>query len=210
MYDVDIHTDIARLNEAGMRTRTFFFRHVTESERVRLWGRIIAARPFNRKSHYHLWGDHTDIDGISEAPNFQKYMPHWHLKHNCAKVKYNKTTPGACPNTLGDVQPADSGRHHANDADVNEVWTTMDETMSAHAKRAPPRLLASRASRSSSKNPSPWGPWPRQRVIVRLVSWCTLRFRRARVQRECTSTHPAWASQPEAQCTWLNALLQQA
>lgn len=105
MYDVDIHTDIARLNEAGMRTRTFFFRHVTESERVRLWGRIIAARPFNRKSHYHLWGDHTDIDGISEAPNFQKYMPHWHLKHNCAKVKYNKTTPGACPNTWAMFNP---------------------------------------------------------------------------------------------------------
>eukprot|EP00873_Tetraselmis_striata_P033157 jgi/Tetstr1/453421/TSEL_040403.t1 len=90
-------TSITRLNEAALRTRTSF-RPVTESEWVRFWGLMIAARQFNQKGH-HLWGDHTESDGIREASNFQKYMPYWRFELIHALVKYSKATPGAGPNT---------------------------------------------------------------------------------------------------------------
>lgn len=134
MYPGDIPTDITRLNETALRTRTSF-RPVTESEWVRFWGLIIAARQFNQKGH-HLWGDHTMTDGIREAPNFQKYMPYWRFEQIRALVKYSKAAPRAGPNTweMFNQMVADFNKNRAMML-VMGVWITMDETMSAYQPR---------------------------------------------------------------------------
>eukprot|EP00873_Tetraselmis_striata_P037229 jgi/Tetstr1/457493/TSEL_044075.t1 len=87
LYPGDVVQDLEKLNDYALRTRTTF-RPVTESEWVRFWGLVLAARQFNQKGKA-LWADHTEADGIREAPNFQKYMPHWRFERIRALVKFH-------------------------------------------------------------------------------------------------------------------------
>mmetsp|Transcript_24840 Transcript_24840/g.63966 ORF Transcript_24840/g.63966 Transcript_24840/m.63966 type:complete len:187 (-) Transcript_24840:119-679(-) len=97
LYPGDVVQDLEKLNDYALRTRTTF-RPVTKSEWVRFWGLVLAARQFNQKGKA-LWADHTEADGIREAPNFQKYMPHWRFEQIRALVKFSKAAPGAGPDT---------------------------------------------------------------------------------------------------------------
>ena len=88
LYPGDLDADLKRMNDQGT-IKLGRFTPVSKKEMLVFFGCLIGARQFSQKGR-NLWETSHIRRGLSEIPDFSKYIPHWRFKQIKSLVVYLK------------------------------------------------------------------------------------------------------------------------